>query len=253
MDVHPILILCPREDCRGAVRVDRDGIAQCIVCHTSLGVWSSRPTWAERPADPKDWDIQTVSLVNWPRRLAWAAAVLLTLSLGTWFALREPPTKAKEPAAATVAGDLTPFDLLEAVRTRKLPEGLELPAFYRDPTLIGTLKQSAFTSPSPLVKQWLLLSTREKVEILAFVGRDGDPGWLFAFLAEIAYSAIALEPDWAIADLIRSAIVGTSTAFAPIAIFLLDHMEQVCTHDRVRTTAAEDARDLRARLSALGH
>ncbi|MCB9881226.1 MAG: hypothetical protein H6834_05500 [Planctomycetes bacterium] len=175
------------------------------------------------------------------------------LLIAAWFALREPPTEAKEPAPSTVAGNVTPFDLLDAFRTRKLPDGLELPAFYRDPTLIGTLKQSAFTSPSPLVKQWLLLDSRMKVDVLGVVIDSQHIGWLFAFVGELAYSGIALEPDPGIASQIRLAVLATGVQYAQAAIFLLDHIAQVCPHDTVRTLASRDAQDLRGRVGALGH
>lgn len=251
MENHPIQVLCPKRTCRGAVRVGRDGIAQCAVCGTELGVWESRPIWAKRPADPKDWDIQTVSLVSWPRRIGWAAALVLAVSLGVWFGIREDLAAEDSSQPASIA--LTEGSFLDAFRTGVLPPGLDLPRIYQDPSLIGVLKQDAFVSPSPLVKMWLQSDVYLKGQVLNYVVQDGQPSWLLAFLAEIAYSAIALESDRGIASLIRSAVHSTAVTFAPVSIFLLDHIEQVCPHDVVRQDAADDARDLRSRIGALGH
>ncbi|MCB9881227.1 MAG: hypothetical protein H6834_05505 [Planctomycetes bacterium] len=175
------------------------------------------------------------------------------LIVGGWFVVGGIGTSAKEVATTTETVGLSPIELLDGVRTKKLPEGLELPAFYRDPTLIGTLKQSAFTSPSPLVKLWLQTPQRQKFEILAYIVDAADPMWLFAFLGEVAYVGITLEPDVGMARLIVAAVQSTSVVYAQPALFLLDHIGQVCPHDAVRSHAAENARAIRNRIRALGH
>ncbi|MCB9882383.1 MAG: hypothetical protein H6834_11385 [Planctomycetes bacterium] len=142
---------------------------------------------------------------------------------------------------------------IDAVRTGQRPSDLTLPAYYGDVSIILDRKDEAFTATTHLVKLWLQLPTQEQVEVLAAITWSADVTWLTAFLAEIAYYGIAVERDPAIAESIRSAVHATSFRIAPIALFLLDHIERVCPHDLVRQRAHEDAETIRLRLGALGH
>jgi hypothetical protein len=172
-----------------------------------------------------------------------ALTAIAVLNVSGWLALRSRST---QPSAPTLD---TP-DLLAALRAQRWPEGLDLPAHYRDPELFFLKRHRE--AQSALMTVWNSYSRDQKLEVLEEARRLHTP-FVFPYLAEIAWFTIAQETDHHLAANLFAALGASSHSFIDLAIFVCEFVHQNAADDQVAQHAEACRTSLVDRRQRLGY
>jgi hypothetical protein len=169
-----------------------------------------------------------------PSLVQVTALALAIGGVGSWFAFRSGSVSAVAPDRGTP-------DIVAALRAQRWPEGLDLPAYYRDPELFFLKRHRK--AQSALMTYWNALTRDQKLELLSDVRRLHTP-FALPLLAEVAWFTLPTENDAHLASNLFAALGASSNEYVETAIYVAEFVAQTAGVAEV----AEYAENCRAAL-----
>jgi hypothetical protein len=244
-DLKATPLYCPHPSCGKRMVQDECGIF-CQGCGYEAATW----------ADPVDADVPMDVLLRREQkqrlaRIALAAAAIFLLATAGFYFVSRPFVPSAAAAAKRDVATISMAEMRQCWSERRVPEGIALPAFYRDPELF--LLKRERTSQTDLVNWWNLRTVEEKLELLDLAKDSEDPFFVLPMVFEVTYFTAAQERDLLVARSMLDALYLCSDSYLEVSRFVCDHLASTTPVPEVQVDATRYVADLDERRRRRGH